>query len=989
MNKSFLVLIILFSSYFISAQLNFEPKYYQYSSGGLNSESGADFIDYDGDGQLDVLTGYEQRSKFLLFKNVGSTFDINVVSDSVGGYCYIKRVDLNRDGFDDFLVAEKKTITSTYDLFLYTNDGSYNYTPSFVYSLGSERIERIDTADLNQDGDVDLIIDRFSNANFFTVANNLGNGAFSTSQISFVGQPSELYGVVDMNGDGFPDVVGAHYSFSVTDWIVVVVETDTSLNPPYIIHNIDTIEASREGVVANFSGTSLPDIMVSPIDFTGTGSTDCLYYENTGNFNFNAATKPQVNGGAKLYLPNDYDNDGDMDVLAHNFGTMQVLVNMGNGVFAVNPIASNTSIPVAWEDVNSDGLNDLLCSFRGTGSILTQNTTGAYNTYWHNNQTASENLMLFDADQNGKIDIMGTSNKRFYNSAQTLNSYILNTEVYEPTGLANTSGSSYLDAIYFDKENDGDLDILTSKQGGLYWLTNNNATFIGSAITPTINSPKVFREGDFDGDSNKDILLIGGGSIQYMEWNGSTFSQSATGIFTNQYAVGDVDVDGDEDFLYTDYNSATTSVDVLVGSNNGSGTFTSQFLVNLGSMVNFSSTNIESTMEAGDIDSDGDMDFFLLSYTQGKIILLRNDSNNVITPSIFSDTIASPNKLLVVDLDADGDNDVIATSRTIDGIVFYENDGNQNFTSSLLTQETQGARGIEVLDFDKDGDLDVFILSHYLLLRNMAINCPSNFSFSNDSLCAGDSLLVNGAYLKPPFMYADSLINTLGCDSINTIMVSAIKPTIGTSQQATICKGDSVLFGNTYLTTAGVYQDVLQTQNGCDSINSLQLTLFTTPNVLLQKDTNDLYISATFSNYQWYFNNTALLGETNDSINAALYGNGLYYLSFTDNNGCSVGTDTLNFTLDDVSLAEALNQLIKIYPNPSKGIVHIQLGALTNQVEGLKVQSQSGKIVAPSRYIVQNEPGRIKLNLSKLPKGIYVITLKVGEETLSEKVVLQ
>lgn len=927
MNKSVLLLLILFSAYTSSAQLNFEEKYFQYYSAGLNSESGADFIDHDGDGQLDVLMGWEQRSKLMQFKNVGSTFDINIVSDSVSGYCYIKRVDLNRDGFDDYLLAEKQSTTGTYSLYLYTNDGNYNYTASFVYYIGFERIERIDTADLDQDGDVDLIVDRFSNSNVFSVIENLGNGSFVRNQISFVGQPSELYGVLDMNADGFPDVVGAYYNFSVSDWILVVVETDTSLSPPYVIHNIDTLDLSREGVVANFSGSSLPDIMVSPTVASGAGNTDAFYYENLGGFSFSPPTHPEVHGGAKLYLPNDYDGDGDMDLLAHNFATMLLVENLGTGSFDTSTIAKNTSIPKAWQDVNADGLNDLLCSFRGTGSILTQMANGTYETFWRNDLIADQNILLFDTDQNGKVDIFGSSYKTISTSNQTANGYFLNTEEYEPVGLAGTSGNRFEDVLHFDKDNDGDQDVLVGKQGGLYWLDNTNGVFTGSAVTPTLSSPRFFREGDFDGDNNKDILLLSGSSLQYLEWNGTAFTTNAVGIYAKQYAVGDVDQDGDEDFLYTDYNSGSASVDVLVGSNNGSGSFTSQFVVNLGSMVDYSSTNNESSMLSGDYDSDGDMDFFLLSYAQGKVILLRNDSNNVITPSVFSSSISSPNNLKVVDLDQDGDNDVIITSFTVGDVMFYENDGNQNFSPSSLTDEGFNITGIEVLDFEGDGDLDVFVATpFYLLLKNTAINCTPVFSSDSDSLCPGDSLMISGRYYQAPAMAYDSL-------------------------------------------TAA---------SGCDSLHLMELFLYPTINLSLTQDSTTLFATAGLLNYQWFKNDTLLNGETLDSIQTQPYGSGTYYASTTTLNGCVVFSDTIVVLVSGIGLVETRKWEITLFPNPTSDILSFES---QEHIQKIEVFDFTGR-----RVLSRSQPQDF-IDLSSFNSGVFLVRVHFDGGTVVRRVV--
>ena len=62
-------------------------------------------------------------------------------------------------------------------------------------------------------------------------------------------------------------------------------------------------------------------------------------------------------------------------------------------------------------------------------------------------------------------------------------------------------------------------------------------------------------------------------------------------------AVGDVDGDGDLDFLAANYNSATVSVRL----NDGSGNFTGTTEVGVGSDP--------ISVAVGDVDGDGDLDF--------------------------------------------------------------------------------------------------------------------------------------------------------------------------------------------------------------------------------------------------------------------------------------------------------------------------------------------------------------------------------------------
>jgi hypothetical protein len=97
------------------------------------------------------------------------------------------------------------------------------------------------------------------------------------------------------------------------------------------------------------------------------------------------------------------------------------------------------------------------------------------------------------------------------------------------------------------------------------------------------------------------------------------------------------------------------------------------------------------------------------------------------------------------------------------------------------------------------------------------------------AICAGDSLLLNGRFVKKAGLFTDTLTARLGCDSIvKTTLV--VNPNKQTDLQAKICASDSILFGGKFLKVAGNYKQVLKTSKLCDSTVNLSLSIF--PKVL-------------------------------------------------------------------------------------------------------------------------------------------------------------
>jgi len=85
-------------------------------------------------------------------------------------------------------------------------------------------------------------------------------------------------------------------------------------------------------------------------------------------------------------------------------------------------------------------------------------------------------------------------------------------------------------------------------------------------------------------------------------------------------------------------------------------------------------------------------------------------------------------------------------------------------------------------------------------------------------LCNGDSIVVGNKIYKSTGIYIDTLINAVGCDSIVFTYIRVYNLPTTLYQDLRICEGDSVLVGNTIYKTSGVFNDTLQTINGCDSI---------------------------------------------------------------------------------------------------------------------------------------------------------------------------
>ena len=96
-------------------------------------------------------------------------------------------------------------------------------------------------------------------------------------------------------------------------------------------------------------------------------------------------------------------------------------------------------------------------------------------------------------------------------------------------------------------------------------------------------------------------------------------------------------------------------------------------------------------------------------------------------------------------------------------------------------------------------------------------------------ICDNDSILFNGKYYSIQGIYTDSLKTILGCDSLLLLNLT-VHRTFNDTIYTQICDVDSTFFDGQYYSSGGFYTNAYTTINGCDSILNLQLTVCPTFN---------------------------------------------------------------------------------------------------------------------------------------------------------------
>ena len=340
----------------------------------------------------------------------------------------------------------------------------------------------------------------------------------------------------------------------------------------------------------------------------------------------------------------DVDGDGDLDVVAGNSG-VRIYRNGRNGAgtnigtFSTIP---DTSIPIAAADIalgDVDGDGDLdIAAAGGTGTMVVSvllnggDNTGS-NTGVFGPATAvtvgdgPSSIALADVDGDGDLDLLAacslsSSVNIRLNGGDGSGS---NTGVFY-NGSGASFGPSTQTVTVGDVDGDGDLDLLATMyrsnnvivrlNGGDASGTNTGLFSNGSTLTLS-GFPNKVELGDVDGDGDLDLLTaISSTNSVHVRLNGSDASGSNTGVFSNGTTVqvganpqfvrlGDIDADGDLDFVVS--NQDANSVSVLLNGGNNSGSGTGIFSAPA-TLLPVAVGQTPFALSLIDVDNDGDVD---------------------------------------------------------------------------------------------------------------------------------------------------------------------------------------------------------------------------------------------------------------------------------------------------------------------------------------------------------------------------------------------
>jgi type IX secretion system substrate protein/VCBS repeat protein len=266
-----------------------------------------DYGDIDGDNNLDILASAYAGAKLAWWQNSGEDSIVwtkQIIDNQFDDAHEIMPFDINLDGDMDVIGVSAGLNTIAY----YLNDGNYPVTwTKYVVDNDFPGARSVDAADIDNDGDIDLVGAALDSHEVVYWCNE-GGEPIEWTKIVISNSFALSHKVVfeDINNDGWPDILGTAYTDGVKIWI-------NSGEPGYIYHWTESIVSElSSAVISHFIDVENDGDLDVVSTYQGRGLIELYISDGDEPYSWTTQRIDVLEGVWPLYY-GDIDNDNDMD----------------------------------------------------------------------------------------------------------------------------------------------------------------------------------------------------------------------------------------------------------------------------------------------------------------------------------------------------------------------------------------------------------------------------------------------------------------------------------------------------------------------------------------------------------------------------------------------------------------------------------------------------------------------------------------------------
>ncbi len=631
----------------------------------------------------------------------------------------------------------------------------------------------------------------------------------------------------------------------------------------------------------------------------------------------------------------DLDNDGDFDVVSINYDYSSYLWD----IKYYKNIGNNTKAELI-EQTGTDNPFDGL-TFVSRPYLSFVDIDG-------------------DADYDAFINDQYANQIYYYKNTGTA----VSAQYTEQTGTDNPLNGIYPDSMdrlnFADIDNDGDLDVFIGAYNNYPYLYRNTGTasapvFVAEDATSLFDNTEGWQESlvlaDLDGDGDLDAII--NGELYYKNEGSNTVPAfvKKTGndnpfenlpyLSSDLITLTDIDGDSDLDLFFGDgnkilfYENTGTTANAIFEDRNGIVVYT-----------------YVTAPAFADIDNDGDFDMFISGYDLStyeiKVNFFKNTGTNLAPVFVQQFGIDNPmnnfplntfiNYPEFADIDNDGDFDLILGTQNspYELIQYYKNTGTagvpvfelQTGVDNPFSAITGRYAFISLVDIDNDADLDLF-------RGSVNDSGDETLSFYRNTGNAGAAVFESQT--SPIVLPADLYICFPDFTDIDD-------------------DGDYDLFAGIldysdytwsikhYLNMGNPETPAFAEMTG--NLNPLGLEIYVPVPVFVDSD-----------------------ADSDPDCFVGTYGGQILYFR----------NKTINVSTEDIT-----NESLKLYPNPTNGIVMFDTEVFGNAEITVSVSDITGKQMSNISFTDYN-----KIDLGELKAGIYFVKISNNSVSKVSKIVVQ